>query len=161
MSPNIKDDVAAADQIMIDDPIDNPEWWKEKVVHPGSRMAHDKREAAEQAGVPSAVAAWATVDPSQLGETEQPYAVSNLVNGRWTSAVATRMNIPNPMNKNKPDLFSIPDTHANELGPFYESLRAVPKTGLHNPLKNNHRYVQYGEISRKVNYISMIRFIPY
>lgn len=154
MPPNVKADSAAApagqdDQIMIDDPIDNPEWWKEKVVHPGSRLAHDKRQAAEQAGVPSAVAAWATVDPRQLGETEQPYAVSNLVNGRWTSA-ASRMSIPNPMNKNKPNLFSIPDTHVNELEPFYASLRAVSKTGLHNPLKNNHRYLQYGEISRKV-----------
>jgi len=28
-------------------------------------------------------------------------------------------------------------------------LRSVPKSGVHNPLKNNERYLQYGEISRQ------------
>ena len=161
MPPNIKaaDQTAAAsaahkDQIIIDDPIDNPEWWKEKVVHPGSRLGLGQRnDTAERSRVPSAVSAWATIDPARLGETEQPYAVSNLVHGQWTVVSANRMSIPNPMDKNKPDLFTIPDTQVNELEPFYQSLRAVPKTGLHNPLKNVHRYVEYGEISRKVHYL--------
>jgi 1-pyrroline-5-carboxylate dehydrogenase len=38
-----------------------------------------------------------------------------------------------------------------ELQPFVESLRGVPKSGVHNPLKNVERYVQFGEISRKVS----------
>jgi len=37
-----------------------------------------------------------------------------------------------------------------ELGPFVESLRGVPKSGVHNPIKNVERYRQFGEISRKV-----------
>lgn len=27
-------------------------------------------------------------------------------------------------------------------------MKAVPKSGVHNPLKNNERYLQFGEISR-------------
>ena len=152
MAPNIKKPkVNDDDQIMIDDPIDNPEWWKEKSSTPGlpSDLLASKRAAAEDAGVPSAVSAWATVDPAQLGETMEPYAVSNIVNGHWCGA-AKRMNIIHPMDKNKHDIFSIPDTQVNELEPFIQSLRSVPKSGVHNPLKNNDRYVQYGEISRKV-----------
>lgn len=43
----------------------------------------------------------------------------------------------------------MPDTREDELGPFVESLRSVPKSGVHNPLKNVERYLQFGEISRK------------
>lgn len=44
----------------------------------------------------------------------------------------------------------MPDTSVEELAPFVESLRGVPKSGVHNPLKNVERYLMYGEISRKV-----------
>jgi len=53
------------------------------------------------------------------------------------------------MDKDSPPVCTIPDTQGNELGPFVESLRGVPKSGVHNPLKNNERYLQFGEISRK------------
>jgi 1-pyrroline-5-carboxylate dehydrogenase len=84
-----------------------------------------------------------------MGTTAEPYAVSNLVDGTWTKAGAT-MTIPHPMDKDAHPIFTIPDTTVGELGPFLESLRKVPKSGRHNPLKNPERYVQYGEISRKV-----------
>ena len=92
---------------------------------------------------------WATADPSKMGTTAEPYAVSNLVDGKWAKAEAT-MTIPHPMDKDAHPIFTIPDTTVSELGPFLESLQKVPKSGRHNPLKNPDRYVQYGEISRKV-----------
>ena len=92
---------------------------------------------------------WATVHPSTMGEKEEPYAVSNLVGGKWVNANST-MKIPHPLNKDAHTIFTIPDTQVHELGPFFESLRKVPKSGVHNPLKNPDRYVAYGEISRKV-----------
>lgn len=36
-----------------------------------------------------------------------------------------------------------------EIGPFVESLKACPKTGLHNPFKNKERYLMLAEVSRK------------
>lgn len=93
--------------------------------------------------------AWATVDPATMGVDAEPYAVSNLVGGKWTTAKNT-MTIPHPLDKNAKPIFTIPDTQVNELGPFLESLRKVSKSGVHNPLKNPERYVQYGDICRKV-----------
>ena len=95
---------------------------------------------------------WATVDPATMGETAQPYEVSNLVGGKWTKSTASTMTIPHPLDKNKAPIFTIPDTQVSELGPFFESLRKVPKSGVHNPLKNPHRYVEWGDISRKVRF---------
>lgn len=97
----------------------------------------------------AAVPSWATVDPTKMGSTAEPYAVSNLVGGKWTKAKDV-MTIPHPMDKAMHPIFTIPDTQVSELGPFLESMQKVPKSGVHNPLKNPDRYVQYGEISRKV-----------
>ena len=97
----------------------------------------------------SSLPSWATLDPSSLGSNPEPYAVSNIVNGSWSTSETT-LTIPNPLDKNAPAVCTIPDTQANELGPFIDSLRSVPKSGVHNPLKNVERYLQYGEISRKV-----------
>ena len=120
----------------------------------------------------SAIPNWATLDPASLGaRNSEPYAVSNIVNGLWCTSNAS-MTIPNPMDKDAPpgkldahifinffipflilaklSVCTIPDTQANELEPFIASLKSVPKSGVHNPLKNNERYLQFGEISRKV-----------
>ena len=45
---------------------------------------------------------------------------------------------------------SYPDTSADEGAQFVASLRGVPKTGLHNPLKNPERYNMYGAVSAAV-----------
>jgi hypothetical protein len=95
------------------------------------------------------VPSWATVDPTKMGTTAEPYAVSNLVDGKWTTAKNV-MTIPHPLAKDMHPIFTIPDTQVSELGPFLDSLKKVPKSGVHNPLKKPERYVQYGEISRKV-----------
>jgi hypothetical protein len=92
---------------------------------------------------------WATADPSVMGVSSDIHRVSNLVGGKWTDTKA-RMTIPDPMDKNAQPIFTLPDTQIDELSPFLESLRKVPKSGVHNPLKNPDRYVKYGEISRKV-----------
>jgi len=115
-----------------------------------SRLALAARKGAltsttrSMASVPS----WASVDPAAMGVQSEPHAVLNCVAGKWTPAKQT-MSFPDPINRDNPDIFTIPDTQMDELKPFIESMRSVPKTGLHNPLKNPHRYVEYGEISRK------------
>lgn len=43
----------------------------------------------------------------------------------------------------------MPNTDQEELKEFADSLRKVPKTGLHNPIKNVERYVMYGQICRR------------
>lgn len=100
---------------------------------------------------------WATVDPASMGTNPEPYAVHNLVGGKWVKANAT-MAIPHPMDKNAQPIFTVPDTQGDELDPFIESLRKVTKSGMHNPLKNPERYLQYGEISRKVNSSFLFNF---
>lgn len=90
-----------------------------------------------------------------MGNESKPYAIPNLVNGQWQNAKPSGKNsnvieIPDPMNKNNPPIFTIPDTKSDGLEPFVQSLSNVSKTGLHNPLKNVERYLMLGEVSRKV-----------
>jgi len=91
---------------------------------------------------------WATVNPKQMGlDNNKPiYAVKNLVDGIWQTPASNKIEIPHPLDKDAPPIFTVPDT--KELQPFLDSLRKVKKSGLHNPLKKPERYVQYGEISR-------------
>lgn len=104
----------------------------------------------------SLVPSWATYDPAALGKDSTPYAVSNMVGGNWTGASST-MEIIHPLDRDANPIFTIPDTTKGEIEPFVKSLRACPKTGLHNPLKNPQRYVEYGEISRKVRDITVLK----
>jgi 1-pyrroline-5-carboxylate dehydrogenase len=92
---------------------------------------------------------WATINPKALGTTDKVYAVANLVDGQWTHAAKT-MEIVHPLDRDAHPIFTIPDTSVEETKPFVESLRKVPKSGVHNPLKNPDRYLLYGEVSRKV-----------
>mmetsp|Transcript_25534 Transcript_25534/g.39255 ORF Transcript_25534/g.39255 Transcript_25534/m.39255 type:complete len:549 (+) Transcript_25534:167-1813(+) len=91
---------------------------------------------------------WATLDPTSLGSATTPHSVTNLVNGQWTTP-AKSLIIPNPMDKDAPPVCTVPDTQPEELTPFIESMNRIPKSGVHNPLKNVERYLQFGEISRK------------
>jgi hypothetical protein len=98
----------------------------------------------------SSIPSWATVDPKAMGSTPDVYAVSNCIDGKWVQAKNTRI-IPDPVNKDAHPIFTVPDTTVDEIQPFLESLRKVPKSGVHNPLKSPERYVKYGEISRRVS----------
>merc|ERR1712048_452900 len=47
-------------------------------------------------------------------------------------------------------LMLTPATSMDETLPFIESMREVPKSGLHNPFKNKERYLMLSEVNRKV-----------
>lgn len=98
----------------------------------------------------TSLSSWATIDPQSLGTTPEPYAVSNLVDGKWDQSTNSRITIIHPLDRDAHPIFTIPDTQADEVQPFIDSLRKIPKSGVHNPLKRPERYLQYGEISRKV-----------
>ena len=98
----------------------------------------------------SLLSSWATVDPKTMGTTSEVYDVPNLVDGKWTKDTKQKMEIIHPLDKDAHPIFTIPDTQLDEIQPFIDSLRKIPKSGVHNPLKRPERYVQYGEIARKV-----------
>ena len=99
----------------------------------------------------TAVPSWATLDPNSLGVVSELHDVQNLVKGNWDGDTKNKIEIPNPMNKDAPNICTIPDTAIEELEPFVTSMKAVSKSGMHNPLKNVERYLMYGEISRMVS----------
>lgn len=70
----------------------------------------------------------------------------NLVNGEWVGTDNYKVVI-DPMTGK--DMISIPDTTLADIEPFVESLRAVPRHGLHNPIKNKERYLMLGAVCRK------------
>jgi len=86
------------------------------------------------------------VDPKAISASN-PATVQNIVNGAWTCTQKHRV-LPDPLNGEP--FIKVPDTQLSEIEPFITSLKAVPKSGVHNPLKNPDRYVLYGEVSAKV-----------
>jgi 1-pyrroline-5-carboxylate dehydrogenase len=93
------------------------------------------------------VGAWATVDPDGMGVGGTPPARgANLVGGAWTPTAAT-LAIPDPMTG--ATMIECPATSSAEAGAFVASLAACPKSGLHNPIKNPHRYAMYGEVTAR------------
>eukprot|EP00742_Colponemidia_sp_Colp-10_P000630 GILJ01000688.1.p1 GENE.GILJ01000688.1~~GILJ01000688.1.p1 ORF type:complete len:547 (-),score=78.12 GILJ01000688.1:117-1757(-) len=93
----------------------------------------------------SAVSKFATVLPNEISGA-RPGKAQNLVNGEWRDAEKF-VDILDPLNGEK--FLQVPDTQIHELQPFVDSLAAVPKSGLHNPLKNPERYLLYGQVCRK------------
>ncbi len=102
----------------------------------------------------STIPSWATLDPKHLGIDIKPHFVGNIVNGEWQpeTSIQKKLSIPNPMDKHSFPIASVADTSMAELNPFIKSMEALPKSGLHNPLKNVERYLMYGEISRQVRH---------
>lgn len=98
----------------------------------------------------SSLSQWASIDPMSLGESSTPYHVPNLVNGNWINDSSKVISIPHPMKRSGHPIFTIQDTQVDDLRPFIDSMANVPKSGVHNPLKNVNRYLELGEISRKV-----------
>jgi 1-pyrroline-5-carboxylate dehydrogenase len=86
--------------------------------------------------------AFATVDPFEGMTGENPGTLQNLVGGRWMDVDTYREDIVDPLN-GEPFL-RVPDTQ--DFAPFIEGLKSCPKSGLHNPLKNNDRYVHLGRV---------------
>ena len=58
------------------------------------------------------------------------------VNGEWHVPKGSR-DIPDPMNGEA--FIKLPDPQVDEIQPYVQSLRSVPKSGMHNPLKDPER----------------------
>ncbi len=86
--------------------------------------------------------AFATVDPFAGMTGEEPGQLQNLVNGQWEDVPTYRDDIVDPMNGEH--FLNVPDTQ--DMAPFIEGLESCPKSGVHNPLKNNDRYVHLGRV---------------
>jgi len=92
------------------------------------------------------VGSWAKFDPETMSGSD-PAVPENLVFGEWQST-EKYIDLPDPMNG---EIFlKCPDTQVYEIEPFVSSLKSVPSSGLHNPLKNPHRYVELGDVTTKV-----------
>ncbi|CAM6094240.1 unnamed protein product [Calypogeia fissa] len=90
--------------------------------------------------------AFATLDPEGISP-QQLAQVYNLVDGEWTGCSEWE-ELVDPLNGKV--FMKVPNTSKSEVKPFIQSLRACPKSGLHNPLKNPERYLLYGDVSAKV-----------
>ena len=86
--------------------------------------------------------AFATVDPFAGMTGDNPGKLQNLIGGNWVDVDSYRDDIVDPMNGET--FLRIPDTR--DLEPFIKGLESCPKSGLHNPLRNNDRYVQLGRV---------------
>lgn len=82
-------------------------------------------------------------NPKTVSSTA-PVTLSNFLNGFWC-ATRSYTDILDPLNGDR--IIRMPNTNESELGPFIDRIRSVPKTGLHNPIRNAERYILYGEIS--------------
>ena len=89
--------------------------------------------------------AFATLDPKNL---TPDHKCMNLVNGEWVGSNKYKTVIDPMTGKG---MISIPDTQMDEIAPFVESLKSVPRHGLHNPLKNKERYLMLGKVCRKAS----------
>jgi len=85
---------------------------------------------------------FATVDPFSGMTAAAPGKLQNLVGGRWVDGESHRDDIVDPLNGEA--FLEVPDT--NDVVPFIDGLGSCPKSGLHNPLKNNDRYVYLGRV---------------
>jgi 1-pyrroline-5-carboxylate dehydrogenase len=62
--------------------------------------------------------------------------LNTAVAGEWRGT-AKWLSIPDPLSGEA--FIRCPDTQICEIDPFVDSLKAVPKSGLHNPLKKPER----------------------
>ena len=90
---------------------------------------------------------WATVDPWAMSGAS-PQQGMNLVDGEWSAAAATKP-VPDPLNGEA--MLFVPDTQSSELAPFVASMKAVPKSGLHNPINNPGAYFEMGEVNGRAS----------
>ena len=99
------------------------------------------RVGRRHASIPS----WATADPATMSAAT-PAIGKNLCGGEWTEARSQHA-VVDPMNGEA--FVLVPDTQADEIGPFVQRLRECPRSGLHNPLKNVERYNMLGDVMAK------------
>lgn len=86
---------------------------------------------------------FSNMDPNTASGAS-PAVMQNFLNGEWVSSAKT-ITLPDPLNGE--GFIVQPNTSEEELGPFIDAIRNVPKYGLHNPFRNVERYRVYGEVS--------------
>lgn len=89
---------------------------------------------------------WATVSPKDMSSAH-PGIVKNLVGGQWVESSIT-VKLPDPLTGEL--CMTVPETQIPETAPYVAAFKNVPKSGLHNPLKNVERYLMYGDVCQKV-----------
>ena len=94
----------------------------------------------------SSIPKWATLDPNTLS-SKNPHTMGNILDGKL---VKTDKNQPiiDPLNGG--DFVFSPLPCQNTLDAFVASQKKTPIYGLHNPIRNVNRYMQYGEIFLKI-----------
>ena len=88
---------------------------------------------------------FSNINPYTMSETT-PGKCQCLLDGKWIDTPKTLF-VVDPLNGEK--FFELPQVEMDLLKSFAESMSRCTKSGLHNPFKNSHRYVMYGEICRK------------
>lgn len=93
----------------------------------------------------SSVPEWATVDPETMSGSN-PAIGQNLCAGEWwsSSSTAETETIVDPLNGEP--FMVVPNTSWEEAQPFVERMASVPRSGLHNPMKNPERYNMLGDV---------------
>jgi len=116
-------------------------------------MMHMRRATALRRGVQtnttramSTIPSWAKANPYTMSQDNQ-FQGQNLVNGQWKDAKATEA-VVDPMNGQV--IMNMPDTQVDELPEFIDSMKATPRHGKHNPMKNVERYLMYGNITNRM-----------
>ena len=94
----------------------------------------------------SAIKAFATVNPESM--TAKDTKAQNLCGGEWHNTEEWE-DLIDPLNGKV--MGKIPYTNISETKMFVDSLLSVPKTGLHNPIKNPERYLLYGQVCKKAS----------
>ena len=94
----------------------------------------------------STIPRWATVDPYTLS-AKNPHTIKNILDGR---AYESKRSAPVVDPLNGETFIHVSMAEGTELDQFAESQRKVPTHGLHNPIRNVHRYNMYGDIFFKI-----------
>lgn len=78
---------------------------------------------------------------------QKVYELQNFVNGQWRDNKGlAMMELLDPVNGEMFMTMPLTNTDA-ELKPFLDRMAQIPKSGLHNPLKNVDRYLKYGKLN--------------
>ena len=94
----------------------------------------------------SSLPQWATLDPFSLSPS-QPHTMVNILDGKILTPTNTSP-ILDPLNGGSFIYSPLPERA--ELDAFVASQKKIPAYGLHNPIRNVSRYMQFGEIFLKI-----------
>jgi 1-pyrroline-5-carboxylate dehydrogenase len=89
----------------------------------------------------STIPKWATLDPRAISKNS-PHTLTNILDGKVTKSSKTEP-IVDPLNGGTFLYNSLPENN-HQLDAYVASQRSVPNFGVHNPIRNVHRYMQMG-----------------